>query len=221
MLRVVGDVHGCVDTSHPMKDLCYLDLIENAEYSVQLGDMAFNYVGLNDVGWKHVFIMGNHDNYDDPPVQSLGDFGTCDLGPYSFYFVRGAWSIDVRHRRKMMAAGRQKCWWHEEELTKPEMEQCLEEYRCAQPDVVMTHSCPASISEKVGSPGIWAAFGWPGPRVSNTQQLLQAMYEVHQPKIWLFGHFHKNWIHVSKESTSFICIDELSYVDFNEGWEMV
>lgn len=43
---------------------------------------------------------------------------------------------------------------------------------------------------------------------SITRNLLQSMFEEHQPKLWLFGHHHRS---KRKEinGTEFICVKEL------------
>lgn len=233
-LRVIGDVHGAINTPHPHRIFNYVELTQQAPYSVQLGDMGFNYIGLKDIDpFCHVFIPGNHDNYDDLPCTTLGDYGICYMGPntiddgenyfgnpWGFYYVRGEWSIDILMRKEAMARGSLKCWWEEEELTARQMEDCLNYYKECKPDVVMTHTCPRSIAELIGNPGVWHWFGHREPRPSNTQHLLQYMYEAHQPKLWLFGHFHKNWIY-EEGKTTFMCVNELDFVDFNENWEII
>ena len=30
---------------------------------------------------------------------------------------------------------------------------------------------------------------------SRTSQLLERMFEAHQPDHWIFGHFHRDWVH--------------------------
>jgi hypothetical protein len=221
-LRIIGDVHGCIDTPHPKKKVSYRHLVENAKYSIQLGDMGFNYAGLM-YGLDplhHVFLPGNHDNYDNLPVHALGDYGLLTFGVWTTFFVQGEWSIDIKQRQKYEQDTGIKIWWENEELSPDQMRLCLECYTYAKPDVVVSHTCPASISSKVGSPDVWGFFGWDEPQVSKTQTLLQNMYEVHQPKLWLFGHFHRNWFYTEK-NTDFICIDELSALDFDEDWKIV
>lgn len=220
-LRVLGDIHGCINTPHPRKNVCYLDLIKDCDWSVQLGDMGFNYSGLSEVGNRHVFVPGNHDNYDNLPVQALPGYGMVDLGGlWQFFHIRGEWSIDIRQRVDTMLKGSQKCWWYEEELSPQDMEEALQEYKETKPDVVMSHGCPTSISELVGNPGVWKYFGWEEKCVTNTQHLLEHMFNFHQPKLWLFGHYHRNWS-TTVNNTKFMCVDELCYVDFNENWELV
>jgi len=221
-LRVIGDAHGCINVQHPKKAISYLDLIKDAPYSVQLGDMGFNYSGLRGVDPDcHIFIQGNHENYDDIPIHALTTYGMQSLGSWSFFYVRGAWSIDVKQRLRAMRSGMTpKIWWEEEELNREQMDKCYEEYVQTEPDVVITHSCPSSIADKIGSPGAWKYFGWDAPKVSNTQLLLQEMYDVWQPNLWIFGHMHREWFYTDKY-TDFICIDELSYLDFNKDWEIL
>ncbi|GAF77423.1 unnamed protein product, partial [marine sediment metagenome] len=43
---------------------------------------------------------------------------------------------------------------------------------------------------------------------------LQQLYKYHQPEYWFFGHFHINKI-VHDAKTTFICLDELEYMDFD------
>lgn len=220
-LRVIGDVHGCVNTPHPRRGTCYRDLIADVDWSVQLGDMAFNYTGLKGVGARHVFIPGNHDNYDNLPEQALPGYGMVMLGPWAFFHVRGEWSIDINQRVEVMRkSGCAPIWWPQEELNKEEMAECMELWREAKPDVIMSHGCPISISELVGNPGVWAHFGWKEKKETNTQLLLEYMLQEHQPKLWLFGHFHRNWERTIGKTT-FRCIDELNYLDFNENWEIL
>ena len=219
-LRVIGDCHGCTNITHPHKGVSYREIIKDCDWSVQLGDMAFNYSGLEGIGNRHVFIPGNHDNYDNLPVQALPGYGMVMLGPWSFFHVRGEWSIDINQRLNSMVNGGIKVWWEEEELNREEMEEAFNLYKEAKPDVVMSHGCPVSISERVGNPGVWEYFGWAEKRVTNTQLLLEYMLQTHQPKLWLFGHYHRNW-ETTVGDTTFMCVDELSYVDFNEKWEIV
>lgn len=219
-LRVCGDVHGCINIIHPRKNRSYLDIISGCEYSVQLGDMGFNYDGLKDISLNHRFIAGNHENYNDLPRHSLGDYGTCDIGMWSFFYVRGAWSIDIKQRQAYEFHNGVKVWWFEEELSNRQMQDCYDKYVETKPSVVMTHSCPSSVADMVGNPGVWKYFGWDEPKTSNTQLLLQEMFDVWQPDLWIFGHFHRDWFGIVND-TDFICVDELSFLDFDKDWRIL
>ena len=47
---------------------------------------------------------------------------------------------------------------------------------------------------------------------SSTSNLLQQMWQLHQPDLWIFGHYH-NTRALKAEGTVFICLDELAYID--------
>ncbi len=105
-IRVFGDVHG--------RSNDYLKLIENTDYSVQLGDFGFDYKFLGNVDdTKHVFFPGNHDNYDKCLwyPHCLGDYGYANLNSIDFYFVRGGFSIDKAWRERHYAFTGQKTYW--------------------------------------------------------------------------------------------------------------
>ena len=214
MLRIIGDVHG------KLREYC--NIAKAASHSLQLGDMAHNYdqlgyereyAKLNDE--DHKFFGGNHDNYDmynDLPY-SLGDWGVETLGGVKYFFVRGAFSIDHKQRKTYHAQTGIKVWWEQEELTITQANKCLHDYIHAQPNVVITHGCPKIISEIIGNTAILVSFGYqPDQFTTTTQRLLQAMLEIHQPDMWIFGHFHHSWKTIQK-GVKFQCLDELDFVD--------
>ena len=213
-LTLLGDIHGYYDE--------YLNIIKDTEYSIQLGDFGFDYSCLQDVDSdRHKIILGNHDNYDNRPEGfDLGDYGLVTFYDWDFFFVRGAFSIDCRQRWAHERSTGRRSWWENEQLSKKEMDYCLECYSYVCPDVILSHTCPAHISEIVGNPGTMSSFGWPENMVTATQGLLRAMWERHQPKLWCFGHYHKNWRYV-EDQTTYYCVNELSTLTFNEDWKVV
>ena len=221
-LRIIGDVHGCITKGRLVSALRtpnYMDIVKDVEYSVQLGDMGFRYKDLNVLDAEHhVFFGGNHDNYDSihGSPNDLGDYGEHCIGGLPFYFVRGAFSIDKKWRK----AQRSKCWWEEEELTYAQGMSALTDYEKARPRLMITHTCPTEIARLMGNPSILRAFNF-NPKTFNTstQSLLQAMFEIHKPELWCYGHFHKNW---TKEvgGTNFNCIGELDWVTLNKKGEI-
>lgn len=82
-LMIVGDVHG-----HYVE---YLETIEMAHYSLQLGDLGFNYMPLiRSDKWpsdRHKFLPGNHDNYSIKEVYGINPQSAQALDPYSKYVV--------------------------------------------------------------------------------------------------------------------------------------
>lgn len=222
-LRIIGDCHGLIKIGrkrgYPPLGRTYLNIANGCEYSVQVGDMGFDYKDLVHLDHtKHVFLGGNHDNYDLYPTTpwALGDYGMKQIGCLNFFFVRGAFSIDKKGRIYNQWQSGHKTWWENEELSYGQGMYALKAYTDTKPDVMITHDCPESISNMVGDSGVLAAFGIPEDFVSTTQRLLQAMLEVHQPKYWFFGHYHKNW-QKAVDMTLFTCINELSYVVWDDN----
>jgi hypothetical protein len=204
MISIIGDVHGKKDR--------HLEIIAANEHTLQIGDLGFSYDYLKGVDSdRHKFFGGNHDNvdtmYDQP--QCLGDFGAYELDNTPFFFIRGAFSVDWPARVNWEAGGGQKTWWEKEQLSLLEGNDCLEDYAKAKPDLVFSHSCPTEVSKLIGNPNTLAYFGFnPETFTTCTQELLQVLFDIHQPSMWVFGHFHKSWSH-SLKGTDFICLDEL------------
>lgn len=200
-LRIIGDVHGMIQE--------YLDIAKPAQRSLQVGDMGLSYRLLLEGHFNsdhHKFIGGNHEHY--PSLLSgsvphyLGDFGVHEIPDWGeIFFVRGGYSIDQYWRTHGID------WFPEEELDMAECYAALELYKEVRPDVVVTHECPVEVIDFVGIPELKI-------RPSRTAQLLQSMFEEHQPKLWVFGHHHKDWTE-SIKGTQFICLGELGFIDID------
>jgi len=195
--RIIGDVHSRADR--------YLALADGAEYSIQVGDMGFDYGFLRGADpARHRFIGGNHDNYDriGGCAHHLGDFGIWPVpGLGELFFVRGGFSVDQAGRTEGVN------WWRAEELSAPQANLAFKSYSMAKPDIVVSHECP---------------FGWlpnlVGSRVirTRTNQMLQAMLDAHAPGLWAFGHFHMS-VRMRLGRTLMVCLDELEALDFAAG----
>jgi predicted phosphodiesterase len=212
-IRIVGDVHGKQDQ--------YINLVKDCEVSVQLGDMGFNYDRIQVLdGRYHRVLFGNHDklhtdddgqafqddirffpNYGAWIVQALSEDCKTNIPP--MFFVRGEHSIDKANRTEGIN------WFENEQLTYREMSRAFEYYRYFKPEIMITHGCPSSIIPYVANP----AYAHLNIKPSATAKLLQAMYEEHQPKLWLFGHFHRSKLMWPNKDTYFFCIDELDHID--------
>jgi len=213
MIRFIGDVHGKYGE--------YIPLAKQADYSLCVGDIGLNYNSLQKHldSTKHKCIGGNHDNYSlnengEFFVQTphfLGDFGVYTIPNFTdIFFVRGAWSID---RKWQEARG---TWFPDEQLSYDKRQQALELYKTVKPNYVVTHSCPFSVVSLVGNPNIAREFGHKkNSIITDTNLLLEEMLDFHQPKLWIFGHFHVNRT-VIHRNTIFTCIDELSVLDFQD-----
>jgi predicted phosphodiesterase len=193
-ITIIGDVHGKYKRYHEI-----IRETERHPYSVQLGDFGFDYSTLKNVDPKHhVFIGGNHDNYDkvnDVP-NYLGDYGhMVNFNGIDFFYYRGAWSIDRQYRTIGID------WWEQEQVKIEGFMQAREIYRQMKPDIVLTHDCPESIAAYLLPPNsriFQQTTGW----------ALQELFNIHQPKMWFFGHWHKSR-EIQYGNTKFICLNEL------------
>jgi len=192
-LRLIGDVHG-----HYRR---YLDLISIADYSVQLGDFGFDYACLDGVDFhQHRFIPGNHDNYERIPVHALTPFGVWEMAGYTFFYIRGAYSIDRQYRTPYVS------WWPAEQLTTAQGQACVEAFASVKPDFVLSHDCPISIYQHVINNTWYIQKNW-------TARLLEECFTRHQPRRWVFGHHHRPWSE-KINGTRFHCLAELQVMDF-------
>lgn len=206
MIRVIGDIHG--NTRQ------YLHVLKNATTSVQIGDLAFSYDFYESHGFKnlkyrdHYFFPGNHDHYDRcfKSPYCLGSFGMREFvdgysgAVDSFFFVRGADSIDRKYRIVDVT------WWEQEEMREEEFHQALELYADRKPSIVLSHDCPQSVVRHV----------FRIRDISRTRHYLQCMLDVHRPKFWIFGHHHID-MRFHDGRTTFMCLGEFSYVDILAG----
>ena len=196
-MRFIGDVHGKFDQ--------YLDIIQNVSESIQVGDFGAGFKPLPTVigetglfaTTKHKFIRGNHDNpaicAESPNWIHDGDV----IAP--MMFVGGALSIDRLKRFE----GRD--WWSDEECSMDAFYRFMDIYEAIKPEIMVTHDCPEVVSDKL--------FG--GTKLempSRTRQALQAIFDLHQPKLWIFGHWHMSRNEMI-DGTRFICLGELEYKD--------
>lgn len=200
-IRFVGDVHGKIPE--------YLEKIKSAEASIQVGDMGLGFRGVQHVPKLragHFFLRGNHDDparhYKHPSF--IGDFGIWEK-PRLFY-LSGAFSIDCKFRIPEVS------WWENEELDIEALARAEMIYKTRKPDYVVTHDCPDSIRQYLLNQILMGRFRPEKDLPSRTSAALERMFQAHQPKIWIFGHYHVDRDFVY-EGTRFICLNELSTID--------
>lgn len=189
-MRIIGDVHGRIAD--------YQKLAAGAGESIQIGDMGLGFRSVSlPPSHTHKFFRGNH---DAPEVcrahpNYMGDCGYDEA--LDLFWLSGADSIDKYMRREGVS------WWRDEELSVAEFEAALDLYERVKPSVVLSHDGPQDY--------IQALFGIRDR--SRTRQALQAAYELHQPRLWLFGHHHSPRDFVTREGTRFVCLPELALID--------
>lgn len=192
-ITLIGDVHG--------KYKRYHEIIREQDrhpYTIQLGDFGFDYGTVFNVDdEKHKIIGGNHDHYDRiiHIPHYLGDFGYSCLNGVNFFYYRGAYSIDRQYRTIGID------WWEQEQVTIDQFMKARELYREIKPDIVLTHDCPDEVSLQIldtNQRKYENLTGW----------ALQELFNIHQPKKWRFGHYHKSW-NMNISGTDFRCLNEL------------
>lgn len=216
---VVGDVHGKAFEFSKL-----IERLDTDEPIFQVGDMGMGFGFVPHFPKNVKWIRGNHDDPQLSRMHSnyLGDYGY--LPEHKMFYMAGAWSIDWAWRKASNNAGHPLCWWPDEELSQPELDAALALYIETEPEVVISHEAPSSIVPHVlakapliikpGDPMYSENFYRPekleciGTRTSTT---LQRMLNYHQPKQWVFGHYHidKN-LHLGP--TQFHCVGELSHI---------
>ena len=209
-VTITGDVHGKFDGF-------MAKVYDKSEHVIQIGDFGYNYEILNYTQPEKLnVVLGNHENYDDIErwPQLLKTYGLKTLGGLSFFYVRGAFSIDWNIRLiKYNTREWPKTWFENEELSVNELQLAIDEYKTVKPDIMITHDCPLSITRLVGSDSIMRNFGYdPDTFRTRTQMALQVMWETHQPKMHIFGHYHRDW-RKTINGTEFICLNELSTIN--------
>lgn len=194
MITLIGDVHGKYEHYHRIihdKNRC--------PYSVQLGDFGFDYTTLKNVDPKHhVFIGGNHDNYDkvESVPNYLGDYGhMINFNGIDFFYYRGAYSIDRQYRTIGID------WWENEQVNIDNFTKARELYRNIQPDIMITHDCPDFLA---------AIYLGPNGKIYEniTGWALGELWRIHQPKVWIHGHWHFSKT-TQYDNTKFISLAEL------------
>lgn len=213
IIRFIGDVHG--------RFRQYKRIIKDCPRSIQVGDMGVGFKALRQGEVKnlqnppfdamsegdHKFIRGNHDNpqacanhhYFIPDGSILDDH---------IYCLGGAVSIDKAWRTEGYD------WWPDEELSTQRLEMEVDLYKELKPDVVVTHDCPESIAQMMMEVlNIYTKDKFP----SRTRQALESMFYFHQPKLWIFGHWHKTITFPTQHTlgTTFKCLGELEYEDID------
>lgn len=205
--RFIGDVHGLKYELSILLD----NIPQDVTSVVQVGDMGIGFgqgdywhESLDDMMQKvnGRFIRGNHDN--PSMCKTMKTWIPDGVVENDIMYVGGAWSIDYQWRTKGIDI------WDDEELSYEELERFIDVYTLVAPSIMVTHDCPLSVSNKL--------FIENGKSFSNKQyktrtgMALEAMLEIHKPKVWLFGHWHSNADEVI-DGTRFICLNELSYCD--------
>jgi hypothetical protein len=145
-------------------------------------------------------IRGNHDDPDEAALSShfIPD-GTFEDG---IMFIGGALSIDKHMRTEGVD------YWSGEESSPMELETLIKKYDEVRPRIVVSHECPEFFAREVMIPLVG---GFTGLK-SRTRDAFDAMFEIHQPESWIFGHWHRDHTEVY-DGTAFTCLGICSTLD--------
>jgi hypothetical protein len=205
-MRFIGDVHGYTER--------YLEKL-TGEPSFQIGDMGVGFGAAVPDMDGHRFIRGNHDN---PALcrrhhNYAGEYGAEG----DFFFMGGAFSIDVAQRKEYEERSGRAVWWPDEELSAEQLTEAEILYLRTKPRVVATHECPTAVTYRILT-NLCPGFRPEKLVVTRTGEALQRMFEWHQPEVWVFGHYHID-LDFRFVGTRFVCLDELSCIDLDVGEE--
>lgn len=214
--RFIGDVHG--------KFKQYKNIIKDVEVSRQVGDfgvgfMKWDYhenekVFTTNPPYDHImkgdhkFIRGNHDNPIVCQQQSywIPD-GTIEVvNGVKLMYVGGGISIDKDWRTEGFD------YWADEELSYHKLQGIIDLYDVEKPDIMVSHEIPEEITKVIE-----IVSGRQKLNIdSRTRDAFQTMFENHQPKLWIHGHWHCTY-RKEVNGTLFIGLNELEYLDINIG----
>lgn len=208
--RIIGDIHGKI------YDYQAYSIHDFTGPTIQVGDFGIGFAGTywhdNVAAWqlanpKHRFIRGNHD--DPSRCKTMPGYIRDGLVENDVMFVGGAWSIDRAWRTQGVS------WWPDEECSIAQFNQLIETYAIARPRVMITHDCPTQAAHSIFlKRGLLLGGSTAKLETTRTASAFQAMYEIHQPDYWFFGHWHHT-VHEKIGNTHFQCIGELDYIDFD------
>jgi hypothetical protein len=200
----IGDVHGL------FKDyIRILEYVVGKESSIQVGDMGLGFTSrpvldeLPELPDRHKFIRGNHDRPESCRLHPnyLGEFGYDK--ERDLFFVSGGFSVDRNYRIEGLS------WWRDEQLTSAQMIEAYALYSSARPRIMVTHEAPDSVVQ--AAPFLI----WSGMTHTATGMFLDRLWRLHQPQLWIAGHYHKD-ADLKLEGTRFRLLPELGVFHLEE-----
>lgn len=188
MITFLGDSHGHFNTIHTLIKRHKNPVVHVGDVGIGFGEKPQSFPD------NFFFIHGNHDNPDECKKYSnfLGRYGYNEH--LNLFFVSGAWSIDRQWRTLGVDL------FYNEELSAAESNAALELYEKIRPRFLVTHDGPSCAIEGLVNPF------WGGIIPTSTGRLLDEMFKIHKPELWIFGHHH---LHLDKiiENVRFICLN--------------
>jgi predicted phosphodiesterase len=206
--RFIGDVHGYKNELKLILD----NIPDHITNVVQVGDLGVGF-GQGDYWHDSInsmlenvngkFIRGNHDNPNT--CKKMSTWIPNGTIVNDVMYLGGAWSIDYQWRTMGVDI------WEDEELSIEELNQLIDIYDLVRPSIMVTHDTAETAAAQLFINTGESLAGGVQFR-TKTGSALEAMFNIHKPKIWIFGHWHRDKDEVIN-GTRFICLNELSYCD--------
>lgn len=153
---------------------------------------------------KILWCDGNHEDH-----WALRDRTTDELAPNIIYmprgstytlpdgrtilFMGGAHSIDKYRRTEGID------WFREEVITQSDLEN-LPDPNTTKIDIFITHTCPTELVEML-------MLKYPEKGMEPSNHALSTLWDMYNPKLWFFGHWHQYMSTLEKDSnTQFYCL---------------
>lgn len=188
-LLIIGDVHGKIDN--------YQKILQQNEYdySFQLGDFGFkkhhDWHLKNIDNNKNKIIFGNHEWW--PYINNKHSCGYFTHIPnQNIITIAGAYSID--NYKRILG----KDYFKEEEMNFQMQNELIDYYSLIKPNIILSHECPQFIRNNCFNISEY----------STTSRLLNELFHIHKPKLWIFGHHHKS-LNTVFNDVNFICLNSL------------
>jgi len=208
-LLIIGDVHGKWDAYSKVLE------VYQPERSIQIGDFGWGFANqihhpdrvaklegdMEDLCGEHRYFRGNHDN---PAACAAHEYCLDDTHwepDTGLMVIAGGNSID----RAWRTAGVD--WWEDEELSYDQLHEAIDLYEERKPRIVLTHDGPEDVIPYMFP---WYRKEFP----SRTREALGSMFAIHQPELWVFGHWHTSHTYHAN-GTKFVCLKELEAMMVN------
>ncbi len=207
-LCVISDHHN--NTNQYDKVIKAIDTIysENA-ISYCLGDEASGFIhngkkiSMPILNKRHKFITGNHSDrtFAKNHPNYAGDYGIDIVHGRKIFYISGEENPDFDSKHRKVGID---YFPESEQLSYEELIAAKELYLKEKPDIVLAHTCPQNIQERL--------YGY--KQVSRTRFYLELMWQEYHCPIFIYGHFHANSDFMWKD-TRFICKPELGITTIN------
>jgi len=195
---LIGDCHGLYKE--------YLELRGILDQSLLLGDIGLGFGNKtvedaieaipNDP--NHRLLRGNHDN----PIIFQKHPSSIPVWGYDekmdMFWLGGGFSIDREYRTPGWD------WWSNEEIGYEILgTEVYPKYVDTKPRIVISHECPGMAQARM----------FPDTtkrHIQNrTKTIMNQMFEIHQPDLWIFGHYHEKRT-CRHDNTLFVCCGMLN-----------